>query len=110
VTPYSNSGSLLNTADGSHTFACDDLPDSDMQYRLVPDPTRDIDGALLTSVTVEIQDAQNAEIDQEDLPVDPPPGAGKSVDVTVSCEGGNCGATVVTSAGEPGNLDEGSGG
>ena len=78
-------------------------------YQTVPDPERVIEGALLNSIKIEVLDMSQTEV--ADLaPIQfTPPGAGKLVQLTITCDGTDC-DTTLDMVGSGGGADGGSGG
>ncbi len=79
-----------------HTFNCDDPADAEegASYRVVPDPDRAIKGNLLSEVSVTVLRADGTEL--APIPrfmLDTPPGAGRKLFLTVSCDDNSCQST-----------------
>lgn len=84
VVAYRNGGSLDLL---SHSFVYAQLMSTTVD---VPDPDRDLVGDDLDYVTLDVIDQQNAQAAQLSWDIDPPPGAGRIVEIVVTCHGTDC--------------------
>jgi hypothetical protein len=78
-------------------------------YQPIPDPERVIEGALLNSIKVEELDMAQAEVADLAPMQFSPPGAGKLVQMTITCDGTDCSGNLDMVGGGGGGGD-GSGG
>jgi hypothetical protein len=71
----------------THQFdVCSTMPG----YNPVPDEEGLIEGALLNQIVVKALDDAGAEVDEFTIPVMPPPGAGKTVQISITCDNTDC--------------------
>jgi hypothetical protein len=74
-------------------LACSLAPDSDEDYRRVPDPDRDADGELLQMIRVQPLDENDVEIGDAVIFALDPPGAGRTVQLSLDCTAAGCEGT-----------------
>jgi hypothetical protein len=78
-------------------------------YQPIPDPDREIEGALLNSIKIDVLDMAQAEVADLSPLQFSPPGAGKLVQMTITCDGTDC-EGALDMVGSGGGADGGSGG
>ncbi len=59
-------------------------------YNPVPDEMGAIEGAELNQIFVSVKDPAGSEVDSFSIEINPPPGAGKTVQISVSCDNTDC--------------------
>ncbi len=87
VVAYGSNGmkTLLDTE-----LNCSVTGEDEDQYRRVPDPGREIDGELLDEVTVQPLDENDVEIGDPVIFELDPPGAGRTVQLSIECTPAGC--------------------
>lgn len=101
VTAWEDGG---NNALASHDFVYGNLKSvSDLR---MPDPDRSIKGDEVNAITVDIRDRANARVSDALAFEFDPPGAGRAIDIRISCKGEDCSGSEIVGAGRaPGESD-----
>lgn len=87
IVAYGSNGmkTLLDT-----DLACSLTGDSEGDYRRVPDPDREVDGELLDEIEVQPLDKNRVEIGDPVVFTLEPPGAGRTVQLSIECTAAGC--------------------